>query len=271
MIIPASTPGQFPQMEFAELPYMFPSAGVAAATYWDIAEKYAADKDFKDVVVLGAVAIAPAQYVGNVAIANVEDFAGKRIRNDGVMEAKVIKALGATPVEIETAELVPSLERGMADGAFLTWSAVFAFGVADITKDRTKADIFYRVWPIVINKDVWDSMGSEIQNEIMSVSGQPASVHYSEKNEEDAFGTMKGLEGQGKAKGKPDIVMLTPEQKAAWQAKLMPLWDEWAQSLPTGADIIADIKAMNEQYKGSFGSTTTTMGSTETTAPPEEH
>ena len=268
LVIPASTPGAFPQMEYAELPYMFPDAGVGAAVYWDILQKYGAEEDFKDVVVLGVVCIAPAQYVGNVPIANVEDFAGKRIRNDGSMEAKVVQALGATPVEIPTSELVPSLERGMADGCFLTWSAVFSFGVADITKNRTKCDIFYRVWPIVINKSVWDSLGSEIQAEIMSVSGQAASVHYSEMNEGDAFGTMKGLEGQDKGAGKPAIVMLTDEQKASWKAKLMPLWDEWAASIPTGADIIADIAAGVQKYSAEFPSTTTTMGSTETTEAP---
>jgi TRAP-type C4-dicarboxylate transport system substrate-binding protein len=267
LVCPSAMPGRFPHFEFDGLPFLFPSAGVGSAVYWDMVQKYGANDDFKDVVVLGVVALAGAQYVGNKPIEKLEDFQGLRIRNDGAEEAKVVEALGATPVEIETSELATSIERGMADGCFLTWSGVFSFGVGDYTKYRTKCDIFYRIWPICINKSVWDSMGSEIQAEILSVSGLASSVNYSEVNEGTAAPMQQGLETAGAAKGNPPIVVLTDEQKATWRTKLTPLWDEWAAGVQNGPAILADIKAAVAKYATQYATTSTTGGSTESTGP----
>ncbi len=84
-------------------------------------------------------------------------------------------------MEIGTGDLSTSLERGMADGAFLSYSLILAMA-KDFTKYTTECNMFYRCWVIAMNKDVWNSMPTTVQDQIMGVSGQEGSAKYSAAN-----------------------------------------------------------------------------------------
>jgi len=251
-------PGAFPISEFGSLPMLFPSAEVAAAVYWDILDTYAAD-EWKDMKVLGVTVIAPAEYAGKKPVHVPADFAGLRMRTGGSMETDILEALGATPVEIETGDLGTAMERGTADGCFLTWSLMFATGVADVVTDYTKCDLFYRCWVLVMNKDVWDSMPVAVQEAIMAQSGQENSVKYTFANSaatEEDFG---GISGKAKGSGQT-MYVLTEEERAQWKAAVDPVYAKWVENLGADKpgqeildkinnDLIPKYSAMVEQWK----------------------
>jgi TRAP-type C4-dicarboxylate transport system substrate-binding protein len=252
LVDPSETSGRFPQTEFDTLPYIFPDTTIGARVYWDIVQKYAVNADFKDVKVLGVVVIAPSNYVGNKPAQNVADFKGLRVRTAGRTEGWMIEALGGSPVEVATSELYSSLERGLIDSVFLSWSAVLSFGVKDVTKYRTECNLYYRAWPILMNKKVWDSMPANIQKAIMDASGQDNSANYCTANEKLAVGAKNAIAGSDKGAGKPAIYTLTADQFASWKAASMPVWDKWsadleAKKLP-GKAIITDIKSLTQKY-----------------------
>ncbi len=244
--------GRFQQTEFDVLPYIFPDTSVGAKVYWDIVQKYAVNKDFKDVVVLGVCVIAPSNYAGNKPAVNLADFKGMRVRSAGRAEGWTIEALGGTPVEVATSDLYTSLERGLVDSAFLSWSLILRQGVKDVTKYRTECKLFYRAWPIVMNKKTWDSLGSDLQQTIMAQSGRDNSAKYCAANEALAEEDKAGIAGSDKGAGKPPISTLTAEQTAAWKGAVMPVWDKWAADLETnklpGNTIIADVKSGVQKY-----------------------
>ena len=178
LIEPEFNPGVFPISEVGSLPYQFPDEVTAAKTFYDVVTQKAQD-EWKDVQVLAVTVIAPAQYRGNVEVnGDVAKFEGTRMRSGGRIETWMIEAFGATPVEIGTGDLSTSLERGMADGAFLSYSLILAMA-KDFTKYTTEANLFYRCWVIAMNKDVWNSMPTTVQDQIMGVSGQEGSAKYS--------------------------------------------------------------------------------------------
>jgi len=244
--------GRFQQTEFDVLPYIFPDTAVGAKVYWDLVQKYAVSKDFKDVVVLGVVVIAPSNYAGNKPAVNLADFKGMRVRSAGRAEGWTIEALGGTPVEVATADLYTSLERGLVDSAFLSWSLILRQGVKDVTKYRTECKLFYRAWPIVMNKSTWDSLGSGLQQTIMAQSGRDNSAKYCTANEALAEEDKAGIAGSDKGAGNPPISTLSAEQTAAWKAAVMPVWDKWANDLEAnklpGKAIIADAKSLVQKY-----------------------
>ena len=126
----------FPISEVGSLPYQFPDEVTAAKTFYDVVTQKAQD-EWKDVQILGVTVIAPAQYRGNVEInGDVSKFEGTRMRSGGKIETWILEAFGATPVEIGTGDLSTSLERGMADGAFLSYSLILAMA-KDFTKYTT--------------------------------------------------------------------------------------------------------------------------------------
>jgi TRAP-type transport system periplasmic protein len=252
LVDPSETSGRFPTAEFDTLPFIFPNATTGSRIYWDMLQKYSLNTDFKEVKVIAVAVISPSNYVGNKQVQNVADFKGLRVRTAGKTESWTVDALGATPTEIATADLTTSLERGLIDGAFLSYSLILSMGIKDVTKFRTECNLYYRAWPIMVNKKVWDSMPADIQNAIMGASGQANSATYTEANDKMAAGAKAAIAGSDKGQGKAAIYTLTPEQFAAWKAAVLPVWDKWSGDLESkklpGKAIIDDIKAATQKY-----------------------
>jgi TRAP-type C4-dicarboxylate transport system substrate-binding protein len=243
--------GRFPMMEFDTLPMVFGpvNSTVVARVWWDIYEKYAKTRDFKDVVVLGVVVAAPMNYCGNKPATELADFAGDRVRSSGRTEILTVKALGGIPVDVATSELHNAAESGMFDSCFLSWSAIKSFGLADVTKYRTECNLYFRAWPIMMNKRVWESLGPDIQGQIMSVSGKEVSARYCAANEAEALADKKAIEAADSKAGKPAISVLTAAERESWRIALTPVWDAWAASVGSfGREIVADIQSLSAQY-----------------------
>ena len=251
---PSETPGRFSQLEFDTLPYIFPNAEIGVQVYWDILQKYSANTELKDVKVLGAATIAPSNYAGNKPVQKITDFKGMRVRAAGRTESWIVEALQASPIEIATSDLGTSLERGLVDSCFLTWSAILSFGVKDVTKYDVECNIFSRTWMIVMNKRVWDSLPPDLQKVFMDQSGPKNSAKYSAANEKMGAGAKNAIIGSNKAAGKPPVLVLSPDEAAAWKTTLLPVWDKWAEEIEAkklpGKAIITDIKALVQKYSG---------------------
>ena len=252
LVDPSETSGRFPTAEFDTLPFIFPNATTGSKIYWDMLQKYSVNTDLKEVKVIAVAVISPSNYVGNKQVQNVTDFKGLRVRTAGKTESWTVDALGATPTEIATADLTTSLERGLIDGAFLSYSLILSMGIKDVTKYRTECNLYYRAWPIMVNKKVWDSMPADLQNAIMGASGQANSATYTEANDKLAVGAKNAIAGSDKAAGKAAIYTLTPDQFAAWKTAVLPVWDKWSADLESkklpGKAIIDDIKAATQKY-----------------------
>jgi TRAP-type C4-dicarboxylate transport system substrate-binding protein len=253
LVDPSETPGRFPQSEFDTLPFLFPDTYVGAKVYWDIVQKYLVNADFKNVVVLGVLLIPPCNYIGNKPVKDPSDFKGNRVRFSARTEAWTIEALGGAPVEVQTADLYTSMERGLIDSTFLAWSFIATVGLAEVSKYSTDCSLYCRAWPIMMNRNTWNSLGTDLQKMVMAQSGQEISAKYTAENEVISQGVKKGVANSFKIYGLDPIYELTPDQTAAWKAAVLPVWDKWANDLETtkklpGKAIIADVKALVTKY-----------------------
>ena len=250
LIEPEFNPGTFPISEVGSLPYQFPDEVTAAKTYWDVVTQKAQD-EWKDVQVLAVTVIAPAQYRGNVEVeGDITKFDGTRMRSGGRIETWMCEAMGATPVEISTGDLATSLERGLVDGCFLSYSLILA-QAKDFTKYTTEANMFYRCWVLAMNKDVWNSMPTSVQEQIMGVSGQEGSAKYTAANAMETKGEKAGLEGADKGMGNPPIYVLTADELATWTETMQPVVQKWVDELGAdqpGQEVIDFIAAQNATY-----------------------
>jgi TRAP-type transport system periplasmic protein len=244
-----ATPGRFPLADYYGLPQFFPSAEVAAKTYWDTLNEAPVADEYKDFKVLGTAVIAPSQLFANKETHVPADMAGQRVRSGGEIEAWLIEALGGTPVEISTGELATSMERGMADSAFLSYSFGLITGIKDVTKYRTETNMFYRAFALLMNKKVWDSMPTVLQEQMMSVSGRDASGMYSAVNQALAAEDKAAIEGSDKGAGNPPIYVPTADEMKLWADAARPVWDKWVQSVgPDGQVVLDNAQAYVAKY-----------------------
>ncbi len=230
VVEPEYSQGAFPIFEVGSMPLMFPDPAVATASMWDLYEDYC-DEEFSDVVFIGVTCISGGQYVGTKKVMAPGDLVGMKMRSGGKVEDWILEELGGEPVDIMVGDLAPSMERGLADGAFLTWSYIMAAGVEDYTTYRTHLDLMYRPWAMIMNKDVWNTMPPDIQAAIMSVSTREDSITYAVVNEEITQQARMQLEEYDKSVGNMPVYEPTDEDRQQWKRALTGVWDTWAIEL----------------------------------------
>jgi TRAP-type C4-dicarboxylate transport system substrate-binding protein len=260
-------PGTFPIAEVSSLPLVFPNPGTAAKVFSDILTEYCQD-EFKDVQILGVTVISASHYAGTKQVKVPADFVGMRLRTGSAVETDVITALGATPVEIATGDMATSMERKMADGAFLSWAFMFTTSAKDWAKDWTECDLFYRCFVLAMNKDKWNSLAPEQQQAFLDNSGSEKSAEYSIANDKLAAAPRATYMDFGSEPGK-SFYTLTAEDRALWKAAMAPVYQKWVDNLPGGIDgqaVLDRIAALVTQYGDTYA-TPAAGGTTETTVP----
>ena len=159
--------GRFTQTEVLDLPLGFPNAWVANHVAVDYFNEFK-PKEFDDVHMLTLHSSA----VNNIItvkkeIKSPEDLKGLKIRGTGYI-AKVVEALGASPVAVSTPETYDSLSKNVIDGVMLPYETVQTFRFGEVTKNATE------VWPlgqvytfyIVMNSNKWNQLTPELQDTI---------------------------------------------------------------------------------------------------------
>jgi TRAP-type C4-dicarboxylate transport system substrate-binding protein len=249
---PDITPGRFPLCEIAGLPRVFPSGEIAGRVYNELLEQYAADAELKGVKLLGVLTYPPMQLHGTKQAYTLEDFKGQKIRTEGKVESWTAEALGGVGVIMETSEIYTSVERGLVDSFFFLWEGVLAFGFENITKYRTKCDMFTRGNPIIMNWDTWNSLPADIQEVFTNNMGPEVSSRYG------ALFDAANAEAKGKVMeidtkmGNPGIYNLPADEEARWSEAVSTVIDRWvtekeAKGVPAKA-MLDDAYKLIEKY-----------------------
>jgi TRAP-type C4-dicarboxylate transport system substrate-binding protein len=158
------TRGRFAVMEIMELPHGFPSAWIAGHVANDFYSKYQ-PKDFDGYQVL-MLSTSPINVIQtlNKPVKTLEDVKGLKLRGTGRL-GDIVKALGATPIPIETPDLYDGLKRGVIEGAYLPLETMKGFKTGELIKYVTaswrvgSAYCFY----VLMNKQKWSSLPADVQ------------------------------------------------------------------------------------------------------------
>lgn len=126
------------------------------------------------------------------------DLVGLKIRTDAqAVESATLEALGATPTFLGVADLAGSLESGVIDGCFFTYSGIG--GAADlgpVTAHTTELNMIYRPYSLAMNLDAYEALPADAKAALDSVSGADASVSWATahlaEQEEDRDATING-------------------------------------------------------------------------------
>jgi TRAP-type C4-dicarboxylate transport system substrate-binding protein len=226
-------PGLTPLADVVSLPALpFKTAEKGSEVLWKLYEKYPAiQKEFADNQVLLLYTSNPYILITtDKQVKTLEDMKGMKVRMSGGPPTEMLKALGGTPVSIPMPDNYMSLQKGVIDGMGAPWEAIHGFRLYEVVNYYTETPFPAVYFSISMNKKKWDSLGKEIQDQIMSVSGLQGSKFWGK----NFFDTAKdGVFAKVKEAGKTiEVYSLPEEERERWLAQAgKPIWESWVKTM----------------------------------------
>jgi TRAP-type C4-dicarboxylate transport system substrate-binding protein len=241
------TPGRFPLSEIFELPILWPSGEVGSRVAWEIYEKYL-QKEFAEVKVVQFGILDPYNIMTTKKpVRTLANMRGLRLRSGNPRQVEMIRAWGASPINITSFDTYDSLQKGMLDGVFLPYASISDYKLDEQLNHYTSLGLGAGQSAVVMNLKTWKSLPPDIQKIFDELSGSGVSMKVGA-----AFDTAakEGIE-KSVRKGQK-VYTLSQADRNAFVDKTKPIVDKWllnaeAKGLP-GKQVYQEILALTEKY-----------------------
>lgn len=238
----AYTRGRFPVMAAVDLPLGYTSGTQATAIANAVVAKFK-PAEFDDVKPLYFHAHGPGLlFTAEKPVRTLDDIKGLKIRATG-NSAKLVKALGGTPVAKPMPENYQLLQKGVVDGSMHPIESNKGWKLGEVVKFCTESvPVGYTTTMFaVMNKDKWAQLDPETQAIIEQINAEWSVKHGAAWDEADAIGRQFLLDKGGK------VLPLEAEEAKAWVKAAQPVMDEYVNSPEgkkvNGAEILDFIRA----------------------------
>lgn len=229
----------------------FKNTAVSSYVAKDVVEQLK-PAELDDTEIMFIYGIAPGLLMTQKPVRSLEDLEGMQIRASGTNVA-TLEALGAIPVAMPVSEAYESMSRGIVDGSLLPADTLRSFKLAEVTKYVTHSSLIYTtINYVTMNKDVWDSFPSHIQEAIRKAN-EDAFEHSVEVFSKEVEDSLKyAVEEFG-----VEEIFLTEEEEARWHERLVSLIDKRVEELNAagldGQMIMDKLVELTEKYNQEFG------------------
>lgn len=232
--------GKFPRSAVAGLPGVTSDPAVASAAFWRLYETGMLDDEYDEIVPLVMVSLTQSGLQLVDPLPSLDNLDDRKVAVTSKIQADVISALGGVPQSFPVADLYGALQRRTIEGMAIGWPAFPSFNFQDVTHYHVNARLGTSTAMLFMSKKKWDSLPQAVRDVFAKHMGEQASREFGE------FWAWSDKFGRSLVEGKPghEIVDLTPEQEAAWNAKIDPIVANWASSTPDGGPVLAKYKQL---------------------------
>ncbi len=225
-----ATPGRYPLTEIAALPFVHPAEGTSSAIcstrMSELAPKYLA-KEYPGLHVLW-VGVTPLNtfLTASRQISSLTDLKGLKIRFQGEQHAKILRALGAAPLQVPPGEIADGMSKGVIDGAIFNFEAGESFGLGSVTRHVMEPTFVGGTLVLTMNAAKYDSLPADLRGLIDETTGPAAVTAFGQRwDAADAHGR------DYLVASKVAFNTLAPEELAKLQGVLMPIVAEAVDAL----------------------------------------
>ncbi len=244
------TPGRFSRTEVFELPFMMTNAEATSHAYWDMAEKYMIDDDFKDFHIIGVWVHGPGLIHSKDPITSVADLNGVKLRAPTRVTNQMFSTLGATAVGMPVPAVPEALSKGVIDATVIPWEVTGALKVPELVHNHTEfgdASLYTTTFLFAMNKDRYDALPDDLKAVLDANSGAEFSAFAGKQMQiDDAPGRAAAV-----ALGN-NIITLTPDQVQEWRDASAGTIDAWVAEMDgkglDGTGLLAEAEALIAKY-----------------------
>jgi TRAP-type transport system periplasmic protein len=265
------TPGRFPRMEVFELPFMTRNAEAASKAAWEFMNKNAM-QEFAGMKVLGMWVHDEGQiHTRDKAIRTLEDFKGMKMRAPSRETAKLLQALGATPVGMPITAVTEAITKGTIDGTMVPWDAATSFRIHEAANIHTETPegspaLYTVALMFAMNEKRYNSLSPELRAVIDRNSGAQLSARMGKMWDDSAA----PARAKAKAAGNQFYTLPAPEV-ARWVEAAKPVQNNWMIDMHKrgidGRALFDDAQAMLAKYEAPVAAKASAKASPKAKAP----
>ena len=186
-------------------------------------------------------------FTAKKSIVTAEDLKGQKIRSSGAVMGNVLKALGASPVIMSSADLMVGMQRGTVDGTVFAYLSAKAYRVEEVAKYATVgANLSSSFQSYAISEKAWQKLPDDVQKAMVQADKEilDAVIKYQDK---ETLNIIADFEKNG-----VKINRLSKDEVVRWSRAVAPLMDEWEKDMEKKG-LGKEAKMMVDAYKKAPG------------------
>ena len=226
-----------PEVQIIDLPFLFRDDDHAVkATAW-LAERLAAKFEAQGFQLLAFTINGARQPMSTFPIRTPEDVVGKKMRViQSPLHIALWKEMGANPVPIPAPEIYTSLQTGVVDFFDNTPTNYLSFKFYEVAPFYTNLSHIYAVGAWVASESWFNKLSEADQKTVIDTAREIVPEIHQLLAEQDKVSLAKTQE--------MGATIIAVDDKAPWQGKMAPIWEEYGEKIPDGAEMIKAISAM---------------------------
>ena len=242
--------GKLPISSVALLPFMFNGAEGGSRTSWDLFNKYPQmQKEYDEVKVLWMWNSAVFElHTTKKIVKTLDDLKGMKIIVWTADLGRIVRALGANPVETIPHDTYLALQRGMAQGVMCPIAPMKVYKISDVAKNHTIVGAMTTHFMAAMNQKKWDSLPADSQQLLVDNTGLKMVNVSGQTLDQGAIKDAAWMRKKGHK-----FYVLPADEKGRWQAKIGDIKADWikrmeGKGIAGAADIAADAYRLGGEY-----------------------
>ena len=244
-VIPSYTPGQFPQMDLMELPFLANNATEASVIGWRL-EEAGLIQGTEHIKVLGIWTTDIASLQTREVISDFNEVENFKIRSAGAVQASFLEAIGANPETMSAPEMNEALQRGAIDGVLQAWSGIRTYRSDRLMRSSLEGPFGALPFMLLMNRASFERLPAPVQEIFMAQGGEHLARLAGEAYDRMAIDIIKDIE----AEGHYTIVEQPPELTAKYRQQYAHLHRDWINNTHNGAEAYALALKVLEELRG---------------------
>ncbi len=221
--------GQFPLTEVYNLPMLgVPTAKAGAVALYEFYQgSPAVQKEWSSVKVL--VTFSTGMQFVNTAkkpVRSLEDIKGQKIRVAGWGTTNFIRSVGGNPIFVSPPELYDGISKGVLDGMVFDWQGIQSGRLYEVLNYATYTPVAQIPQLLIMNLERWKSLPPDVQKVFEEMGGK-----FGAQMLGGAFDAADPAGEENFKKLGKEVIKLSPDEAARWQAAAKPIWAEWVTQL----------------------------------------
>jgi TRAP-type C4-dicarboxylate transport system substrate-binding protein len=252
--VPTYAAGRFSKAEVFELPFMAHTSKGGSQALWTYVQKNALDEFKGTKLIFMHVHDGSLFHFTNKQVKTLEDLKGLKVRAATRINARMLTALGGTPVQMPLPQVPDALSKGVIDGAMVPWEGVPAIKLHEIAKSSLDtppgaARLSNTIFVFTMNQGKYDSLPAELKKVIDNNSGLAVSAQAGEK----AFDAVVAPHRKLATDRGNTVAYMSAAEMQRWVKASENVSEDWIKEVGAkGADgkkLLEDARALVKQYE----------------------